>query len=430
MPYLDVDLKSTLPKNFPYRKPFKKHDRFINGISHIVSHRCEPIQRFRIEGNLFHCQALVDLWIKGGITEVILSNNQYQGDLNKLYDVPFCLLSCNSLRLLELVNCKLLPPSNFKGFSNITTLKLKGCICDDKLLLDIASNSPFLETLEICDRVLPPFSTFAEFCRVKYLYLRNCELPKTFIQSIATKSILLEHLSVDGCYGFQHLEVCLPNLVVLHVTSKVTIHIMNTPRLEEIKLSPNFSGLQHQANYNWQLFKYDIFRGDAVRVKTLSLGSRVLMGLSSVGLFQFYNLSKLVVGVYPSGGMERNIVSKLLSRSPHLKILIIDDDPIKYSYCYYESDSFWETEGPFDCLNGHLETIHISLPRIYPLHEASTRHFYDTDFVKFLLVNSLVLKKMKISLAPIKYMKEEKNVIKRDLRQVEWASSQLKLVIS
>ncbi|ERN15740.1 hypothetical protein AMTR_s00039p00065940 [Amborella trichopoda] len=321
-------------------------------------------------------------------------------------------------------------PIKEAGFSNIRTLKLKGCIGDIKLLQDIASNSPFLETLEICDSVLPPFSTFGEFCRVKYLYLRNCKLPKTFIQSIATKSTLLEHLLIDGCYGFEHLEVCLPNLVVLHVTSKVTIHLMNTPRPEEITLSPYFSGLQYQTNYNWQLFKHDVFRGDVVRVKTLSLGSRVMLGLSSVGLFQFYNLSKLVVGVYPSGGMERNIVSKLLSRSPHLKILIIADDPIKYSYCYYESDSFWETEGPFDCLNDHLETIHISLPRIYPLDEASTRHFYDTDFVKFLLVNSLVLKKMKISVTPTKYMKEERKVIMRDLRQVEWASSQVELIIS
>ncbi|ERM98015.1 hypothetical protein AMTR_s00120p00048500 [Amborella trichopoda] len=449
IPHLTIDLQSVLPKRFPYRNSTKRHERFIYGVNQIFIHHKGAIQRFKLDADFFLCHNALDMWIfllvDRKIEELILCNKRLTKESNKVYEVPCLLFNCNTLKLLEIVDCKLKPPPNFKGFSNMRTLKLTHCVLRDSLVQGILK-SPFLETLEICDCKLKPKSNFDGFPRVKTLKLSQCKLTEILIEGILTKSDCLEFLLIDDCWGFNYILVSLPNLRVLHVKCAVSVHLEKTPKLGDVLLSPTFLCKEHEDDYRAALSDSKIFQGDLLHVATLSLGSLIIRVLGSIGINwysvgTFENLSKLEVGILPIEARDRIMVSKLLRASPYLKKLIVGDDPYKHaigSYC--DEDKYWETQATCYCLMHHLETIHISVSRIYPLHRqydrpgydtkiSRARPIFDTKFAKFLLVHSRVLKKMRIHMRLLSYHgMEDKDVIREDLMQVKWASPHVDLI--
>ncbi|ERM98003.1 F-box/FBD/LRR-repeat protein At1g13570 [Amborella trichopoda] len=446
IPHLNTDLQSVLPRRFPYRKATKKHERFIYGVNRIFIHRKSLIQRFSIEADFCLCHNALDMWIfllvDRKIEELFLCNQRLTKESNKVYEVPNLLLNCKSLKLLEIVDCKLKPPPNFKGFSNMRTLKLNQCVLRDSLVQAILK-SPLLETLDFCDCKLEPSSNFVCFPRVKTLKFNRCEIAEILIESILTKSRCLEFLLIDDCWGFNHILVSLPNLRVLHVKCAVTVHLEKTPKLEDVLLSPTFLCKEQEDDYRAALSDRKIFWGHLLRVETLSLGSLIIRGLGSIAINwysvgTFENLSKLELGILPIEEKDRSMVSNLLRVSPFIKKLIVGDDPHRHAIESYCEDKYWETQESCHCLMKHLETIHISVSRIYLLHRLYGRPGYeiaragpifDMEFAKFLLGHSCVLKTMRIHMRLLSHnRKEDKDVIRADLMRVKWASPDVNLI--
>ncbi|KAL4190229.1 hypothetical protein AMTRI_Chr07g74730 [Amborella trichopoda] len=75
----------------------------------------EPVESCKIE---------VDLQQWRGLPELVLGHfgGSFYGEL---YEVPFCVFDCGSLRLLKITNSRLEVPACFNGFPNIQTVKLK-----------------------------------------------------------------------------------------------------------------------------------------------------------------------------------------------------------------------------------------------------------------------------------------------------------------
>ncbi|ERN08353.1 hypothetical protein AMTR_s00148p00026310 [Amborella trichopoda] len=88
----------------------------------------EPVESCKIEVDLQQWGFLLDLWInyfkERGLPELVLGHfgGSFYGEL---YEVPFCVFDCGSLRLLKITNNRLEVPACFNGFPHIQTVKFK-----------------------------------------------------------------------------------------------------------------------------------------------------------------------------------------------------------------------------------------------------------------------------------------------------------------
>ncbi|XP_011627024.1 F-box/FBD/LRR-repeat protein At1g13570 isoform X2 [Amborella trichopoda] len=425
IPCLNIDNYSLEHVSKVYHGDPRTFTRFLRLMKRFFLFRCEPVQRCKIEVDLQQWGFLLDLWInyfkERGLPELVLGHfgGSFYGGL---YQVPCSVFDCGSLKLLKITNCRLELPSSFNGFPHIETVEFKNCDLADNLLQGIASNSPRLETLTLYYSKLGSLFTFNAFKGVKALEFVCCRIDDNKMSGMLLNSALLEYLSMDFVGDHSDREPCHPNLQSFYFKDDhgvFTFHFKKTPCLADA--STTLNNLVDLGNG----IEFNILKGNLVGQKTLSLGSLVIRvvldDLPERLLGAFHNLSKLCLGVLPIDVRDCDVTSILLKNSPYMKDLSIVHDMYMDTEDYPEDD-YWDTQGPFNCLMHHLTTIHISLSWVKGTH--------DMKFVKFLLMNAHVLRKMTIKFGKSRSFQKKKECIKKDLALVKLVSSHVDLIFS
>ncbi|KAL6565877.1 hypothetical protein OROHE_004932 [Orobanche hederae] len=123
---------------------------FANIVDHVLLTHIGPIHKFELARDQL-ARKDIDRWIlhlsRNSIKELIFHNR------GPRYKIPSCLFSCHSIISLELLNCLLEPPSNFKGFKNLKSLDIQDVAFSQDVLQHLIASCPVLESLSLvwCD---------------------------------------------------------------------------------------------------------------------------------------------------------------------------------------------------------------------------------------------------------------------------------------
>jgi hypothetical protein len=71
--------------------------------------------------------------------------------MEKRYQIPWCLFSCQSLQRLKLDWCVLKPPTMFQGFKNLKSIDLNLVMVAQDVFENLISGCPQLEELKLTD---------------------------------------------------------------------------------------------------------------------------------------------------------------------------------------------------------------------------------------------------------------------------------------
>ncbi|KAL5553565.1 hypothetical protein UlMin_040966 [Ulmus minor] len=106
-----------------------------------------PIHKFELSSACLPSCPDVDQWIlflsRNGIKELVLDLEQ-----SEWFRIPSCLFQCRKLTHLELCKCEFDPPSTFKGFASLKSLKLHQVLVSPDVIESLISSCPLLESLE------------------------------------------------------------------------------------------------------------------------------------------------------------------------------------------------------------------------------------------------------------------------------------------
>ncbi|XP_039687907.1 F-box/FBD/LRR-repeat protein At1g13570 isoform X2 [Medicago truncatula] len=111
-----------------------------------------PINKFQISrcGVNLISETALDRWIfhltKRSIKELVLQISE-----RKLYKIPWCLFSCQSLHHLTLYYCLLKPPSTIEGLKNLKSLDLDHVSMSQYAFENLISSCPLLENLTLTE---------------------------------------------------------------------------------------------------------------------------------------------------------------------------------------------------------------------------------------------------------------------------------------
>ncbi|KAL9679366.1 hypothetical protein QQ045_017225 [Rhodiola kirilowii] len=143
------------------------------------------------------------------------------------FPIPSCLFHCRELKELSLSDCKLTPPSDFKGFANLTTLSLDDVDISPSILGSLISGCLLLETLSLMRLDLEePLAL--EALNLKTFYFDGCELeniifndtPKlTCVSLLATGETVQTqlHITLDLLCSLSKIEELTYDLILLEV---------------------------------------------------------------------------------------------------------------------------------------------------------------------------------------------------------------------
>ncbi|PIA52465.1 hypothetical protein AQUCO_01000383v1 [Aquilegia coerulea] len=103
-----------------------------------------------IEGEQLKTSLFLRLWLLR-LSRKMLSHLSllFKMSTNNTYQIPSCLFSCQTLRNLELKDCKLILPSQYQGFSNLTNLKLLDVTLTNQTFESLLVKIPLLYRLSI-----------------------------------------------------------------------------------------------------------------------------------------------------------------------------------------------------------------------------------------------------------------------------------------
>ncbi|CAM8953373.1 unnamed protein product [Rhodiola kirilowii] len=160
------------------------------------------------------------------------------------FPIPSCLFHCRELKELSLSDCKLTPPSDFKGFANLTTLCLDDVDISPSILGSLISRCLLLETLSLMRLDLEePLAL--EALNLKTFYFDGCELeniifndtPKlTCVSLLATGETVQTqlHITLDLLCSLSKIEELTYDIILLEPLSENCPSIAPTP-LENLK---------------------------------------------------------------------------------------------------------------------------------------------------------------------------------------------------
>ncbi|CAM8950495.1 unnamed protein product [Rhodiola kirilowii] len=136
----------------------------------------------------------INVWLRvlstKGVQTIDLGAYDYH---DNSFPIPSCVFHCRELEQLSLSICKLTPPSDFKGFANLTSLSLENVDVAPRLLESLISRCLLLETLSLQNMVLQrPLAL--EALNLKTFYLDKCKLENVIFKVIPklTSVALLE----------------------------------------------------------------------------------------------------------------------------------------------------------------------------------------------------------------------------------------------
>ncbi|RWR86202.1 F-box/FBD/LRR-repeat protein [Cinnamomum micranthum f. kanehirae] len=154
---------------------------------------------------------------------VTITSREMISSSNKLF-LP-CLISCDSLAILRLANCKFELPRSFRGFSFLKTLHPTRAVIEYFTLKGILLDCPMLEDLALmgCDNLEELFVPTTIESKIKNFALAGCDmLPNMLCQLASFLASFAAHLQI---LTIRHLRIriyslgpiTLPNLIELQL---------------------------------------------------------------------------------------------------------------------------------------------------------------------------------------------------------------------
>jgi hypothetical protein len=127
-------------------------NKFLKIVDHVLLVHSGAINMFKfVDGeDLVSDSADIDRWILHltgrSIKELVL-----EVCMEKRYQIPWCLFSCQSLQRLKLDWCVLKPPTMFQGFKNLKSIDLNLVMVAQDVFENLISGCPQLEELKLTD---------------------------------------------------------------------------------------------------------------------------------------------------------------------------------------------------------------------------------------------------------------------------------------
>ncbi|THG05084.1 hypothetical protein TEA_012890 [Camellia sinensis var. sinensis] len=287
----------------PYRSEFVKR------VNHIMQQRCEGTRMHSLNVTCFieteHDS--VDQWISSAINagveklELLLGFRPHFEQCfifpeNLHYNFPYWLFSgpsASSLKYLHLDTCLLrspIAPGDFRGLSNLTTLKLESVVMEDDFIASVFSNCLLLEdlTLKTCD-------SFSKLL-------------------VVGSSLRLVHLKVIRCLKIVNFVISAPNLTTFEFSGNILLlSSLEAPSLEKMYIYVcGGSGIPHAFNLFTNLPRFENL------YLTLPIDLRKVEGKPK-SLGSFRNLKQLEL--FYGGDSELTWLLSILNALPLLQNL-------------------------------------------------------------------------------------------------------------
>ncbi|KAK2398453.1 F-box/FBD/LRR-repeat protein [Trifolium repens] len=313
-------------------------------IDHVLLLHSGPIKKFKLSHRELIGVTDIDRWTlhltRRPVKEFVLEIWKGQR-----YKIPTCLFSCQGLHHLELFNCWLKPPSTFQGFRNL-----------------------------------------------KSLDLQHVTLAQDAFENLISSCPMLERLTLMNFDGFNHLNICAPNLQFFDIGGKFDdISFENTSQLAVVSIGLYVNFECNQSRLHGRSSNLVEFLNHLPRIQRLEIQSYFLkylaMGVVPVKLpTPCIDLSYLSIRINFNDSKEISAALCLLRNSPNLRELEIlarpEEQPIPFAhhpYCWDDVYLDWPV----------MRVQHVRLDGIFGIKP-------ELDFINFLLQYSPVLEKMAV----------------------------------
>lgn len=321
-------------QNSTTSKARRRKTTFVSIVDRVLLLQIGPIDAFELAYRKFIAASDIDRWIlhlsRKSIKEFTLT--KFRGSR---YNVSSCLFSCQDLIHLDLHNCSLKPPSTFKGFWRLNSLRFQ-----------------------------------------------NVTLAQDVFEKMIGCCPLLERLTLIDINGITHLKIDVPNLQFLEVQDTFEdVNVENTLNLVDVSI--NFG---EASNYCSKLLKYFIQLPLIERLTIKGFFSECAIGASEEELPKPCRCLKfLSIDIRLNNSEETLAAICLLRSSPALQDLKIS---------VHQEDEATAGEVTF-WLNKNRNWPFIQLRRMKVTAFSGVKA--EIDFIKFLLLSSPVLQELEIA---------------------------------
>ncbi|PIA52464.1 hypothetical protein AQUCO_01000382v1 [Aquilegia coerulea] len=146
IPNLVFDTRS-IPSHIKEREQLKTN--LVTFVDKTLLLHNDIISNFILNNFLESGCADVDQWILSLSRKMLNHLALLFKSTTNTYQIPSCLFSCQTLKNLELEGCKIILPSQYQGFSNLTDLRLEDVILTNQTFESLLVKIPHLYRLSI-----------------------------------------------------------------------------------------------------------------------------------------------------------------------------------------------------------------------------------------------------------------------------------------
>ncbi|KAM5571507.1 hypothetical protein ABKV19_011880 [Rosa sericea] len=131
-------------------KARRRKTTFVSIVDRVLLLQIGPVDAFELVYRKFIAASDVDRWILH-LTRKSLKEFTLTKSRGSQYNISSCLFSCQELIHLDLNNCSLCPPSRFKGFRRLKSLRLQNITVVPDVFEKLIGSCPLLERLTLID---------------------------------------------------------------------------------------------------------------------------------------------------------------------------------------------------------------------------------------------------------------------------------------
>ncbi|XP_026423579.1 F-box/FBD/LRR-repeat protein At2g26030-like [Papaver somniferum] len=376
-------------------------NRFMGFVDRLLSNRHDvhspSIQKFCLYFDTYFDISRVKGWISTVLQHKVeeLAFMDHKG-----IEFPACLFTCESLTVLEIYKSFHELPESV-NFPKLKILRLNVSLYDEHLIQKLLSNSPILEELSLDVR----------FCNIQYLSICGSNLKRVFFNGPLCWDFNI-HIDAPNLQSFRYSRVLANDFV---------LHNFSTLLAAEIVLS-NTAPTDSRGRDELGCLARKLF-GSLSYVKHLTISDYSLKLLSYQNHFltnlpSFYYLTHLEVtsaSLYfgyncrDEGNLPRWIVGILLDFlhiSPNLKSLVFAEG---FSHSESNINYSWSADFLPQCLLLHLKSIEF---RGFFWNE------FEKDLVRFLMKNSKVLERVRITVSGRSVLSTSSNYRKKVVNDI------------